>query len=178
MACNHNIHHQLAYTRNGANSYVKDGLLHIRAIPSGTGYTSARMVTKNKGKRVRHLILGLCCIPPGTHRSNIFATHPFVCCACWLQLARRFCHPEPVCAPSGDWKYGMVRVRAALPTAEGLWPAIWMLPTQSPLGWPKGPLVFRAPCSFPAMLACSNALNSAGVHHGSHFELPCGKIMI
>ncbi|WP_129717037.1 glycerophosphodiester phosphodiesterase family protein [Pedobacter sp. SYP-B3415] len=37
-----------------------------------------------------------------------------------------------------DWKYGRVEVRAMLPGGKGLWPAIWMLPTEWKYGgWPK-----------------------------------------
>lgn len=37
-----------------------------------------------------------------------------------------------------DWKYGRVEVRAMLPKGKGLWPAIWMLPTDWKYGaWPK-----------------------------------------
>ncbi len=34
----------------------------------------------------------------------------------------------------GDWKYGRVEVRAKLPVGQGLWPAIWMLPTHENYG--------------------------------------------
>lgn len=37
----------------------------------------------------------------------------------------------------GDWKYGKVQVRAKLPRGNGVWPAIWMLPTNNVYGeWP------------------------------------------
>lgn len=38
----------------------------------------------------------------------------------------------------GDWKYGKIEVRAKLPKGKGLWPAIWMLPTEWAYGgWPR-----------------------------------------
>ncbi|MEO1411836.1 MAG: glycoside hydrolase family 16 protein [Bacteroidota bacterium] len=80
------------YTDRSRNSFVEDGKLVIEAIreaPLYLGkhqYTSARMVTKNKG----------------------------------------------------DWKYGRIDVRARMPIGQGLWPAIWMLPTDNAYGdWPK-----------------------------------------
>jgi beta-glucanase (GH16 family) len=33
-----------------------------------------------------------------------------------------------------DWKYCRVEVKAKLPTGRGLWPAIWMMPTQDQYG--------------------------------------------
>ena len=39
----------------------------------------------------------------------------------------------------GDWLYGRVEVRAKLPEGKGIWPALWMLPTdRAKYGWPKG----------------------------------------
>lgn len=36
-----------------------------------------------------------------------------------------------------DWTYGRFEVRAQLPKTQGLWPAIWMLPTHNAYGgWP------------------------------------------
>ena len=38
----------------------------------------------------------------------------------------------------GDWTYGRIEIRAKIPVGQGLWPAIWMLPTdQTYGGWPR-----------------------------------------
>ena len=38
----------------------------------------------------------------------------------------------------GDWTYGRIEVRAKIPVGQGMWPAIWMLPTdQAYGGWPR-----------------------------------------
>jgi beta-glucanase (GH16 family) len=38
----------------------------------------------------------------------------------------------------GDWIYGRIVVRAILPEGTGMWPAIWMLPTDNEYGgWPE-----------------------------------------
>jgi len=34
----------------------------------------------------------------------------------------------------GDWLYGRFEIRAKLPTGQGMWPAIWMLPTDNEFG--------------------------------------------
>ncbi len=37
-----------------------------------------------------------------------------------------------------DWKYGKFDIRARMPIGQGLWPAIWMLPTENAYGeWPR-----------------------------------------
>ncbi len=39
---------------------------------------------------------------------------------------------------SGDWKYGRFDIRAKMPIGTGLWPAIWMLPSDTVYGvWPR-----------------------------------------
>ena len=36
-----------------------------------------------------------------------------------------------------DWKYGRLEIRAKIPSGKGMWPAIWMLPTNWDYGkWP------------------------------------------
>ncbi len=38
---------------------------------------------------------------------------------------------------SGDFRYGRMEARAKLPTGQGIWPAIWMMPTDAVYGgWP------------------------------------------
>lgn len=37
----------------------------------------------------------------------------------------------------GDWQYGRLEIRAKLPQGQGIWPAIWMLPTGENLEWPQ-----------------------------------------
>ena len=34
----------------------------------------------------------------------------------------------------GDWKYGRIEIRAKLPYGQGIWPAIWMMPTDEIYG--------------------------------------------
>src|SRR5690606_8308152 len=37
----------------------------------------------------------------------------------------------------GDWKYGRMEISAKMPHGQGIWPAIWMMPTESVYGpWP------------------------------------------
>ncbi len=38
----------------------------------------------------------------------------------------------------GDWKYGRLDIRAKLPAGRGMWPAIWLMPTDDAYGgWPN-----------------------------------------
>lgn len=71
------------------NAMVKNGKLYITALKQQRGknsWTSARLVTKNKG----------------------------------------------------DWQYGRMEISAKLPSGRGMWPAIWMLPTDWVYGgWPE-----------------------------------------
>lgn len=80
---------ELEYYTAGNNASVANGILKIEARKEnfgGKNYTSARMVTKNKG----------------------------------------------------DFLYGRFEMKAKLQAGRGLWPAIWMLPTDSTYGgWPN-----------------------------------------
>lgn len=80
---------QLYTEKRLQNASVKNGILSITAIKenfNGAAFTSARLISKNKG----------------------------------------------------DWKYGRIEVKAKMPKGRGLWPAIWMLPTDWKYGnWPE-----------------------------------------
>lgn len=80
---------ELQYYTAGENVSIKNGVLSIEAKKEergGKNYTSARMVSKNKG----------------------------------------------------DFLYGRFEARAKIPKGRGLWPAIWMLPTDWAYGgWPQ-----------------------------------------
>ncbi len=50
---------------------------------------------------------------------------------------KKYTSARLVTRSKGDWLYGRVEVRAKLPDGRGIWPAIWMLPTDwSYGGWP------------------------------------------
>lgn len=52
--------------------------------------------------------------------------------------AREYSSARLVSKHKGDWTYGRIVVRAKLPTGRGVWPAIWMLPTDWVYGgWPE-----------------------------------------
>jgi beta-glucanase (GH16 family) len=51
---------------------------------------------------------------------------------------KQFSSVRLVTKGKGDWLYGRMEVRAKLPGLLGIWPAIWMLPTEWAYGgWPK-----------------------------------------
>jgi beta-glucanase (GH16 family) len=50
----------------------------------------------------------------------------------------RYTSARLVTRGKGDWLYGRVEVRAKIPYGQGIWPAIWMLPTDWEYGvWPR-----------------------------------------
>ena len=53
-------------------------------------------------------------------------------------IGRKYTSARMRTLAKGDWTYARVEVRAKMPTGQGLWPAIWMLPTEwSYGGWPS-----------------------------------------
>lgn len=50
---------------------------------------------------------------------------------------KKYTSARLVTRQKGDWLYGKIEVRAKLPEGRGMWPAIWMLPTDWAYGgWP------------------------------------------
>jgi beta-glucanase (GH16 family) len=79
-----------------------------------------------------------------------------------------------------DWKYCRVEVRAKLPTGRGLWPAIWMLPSQDKYGgWASSgeidimELVGHEPGTVHGTLHYGSKWPK-NVHTGQPFVLPKG----
>ena len=52
-------------------------------------------------------------------------------------VTREYSSARLVSKNKGDWTYGKIEVKAKLPSGRGVWPAIWMLPTDWLYGgWP------------------------------------------
>ncbi|MEI6274400.1 MAG: glycoside hydrolase family 16 protein [Prolixibacteraceae bacterium] len=50
---------------------------------------------------------------------------------------RKYTSARLITKTKGDWLYGRLEIKAKLPEGRGMWPAIWMLPTDwSYGGWP------------------------------------------
>ncbi|MFO1451054.1 MAG: glycoside hydrolase family 16 protein [Opitutaceae bacterium] len=80
----------------------------------------------------------------------------------------------------GDWKYGRFEIRAKLPKTQGLWPAIWMLPTDNVYGgWAASgeidimELVGHKPAEVFGTLHYGGA-HPRNTHTGKTFVLPRG----
>lgn len=95
------------YVNNRRNSYVSNGILHIRptlttdVIPDITNC---------------HIVLNTCTTPTGCQHT-CSAQHP----APPLQSARVFTQH------SFSFKFGIVEIRAKLPTGDWLWPGMYVI---------------------------------------------------
>lgn len=79
----------------------------------------------------------------------------------------------------GDWTYGKIEVKAKLPSGKGMWPAIWMLPTDNFYGgWPKSgeidivEYVGHIPDSIFATTHTESFRNAYGTHNTKSVYIP------
>ena len=83
------------YTDDSSNSFVDNGILHIRAKYETAGIGSTNNLRNFSSARLRTV-------------------------------------------GKGDWQYGRIDVKAKIALGQGIWPAIWMLPTDWMYGgWPQ-----------------------------------------
>lgn len=83
-------------------------------------------------------------------------------------------------AGKGDWTYGRIEARARLPRGQGIWPAIWMLPTDQVYGgWAASgeidimELVGHEPATVHGTLHHGGEWPD-NVHTGAPYTLPSG----
>lgn len=80
----------------------------------------------------------------------------------------------------GDWKYGRFDIKAQLPFGKGLWPAIWMLPTDWVYGgWPASGEIDIMELLGQEPNVVYGTLHYGGsppnnVHSGTSYKLPSG----
>jgi len=65
----------------------------------------------------------------------------------------------------GDWKYGRFDIRAKLPEGQGMWPAIWMLPTE----WKYGGWAASGEIDIMEILGQNPAKVYGTIHYGGTY---------
>ncbi len=65
----------------------------------------------------------------------------------------------------GDWKYGRFEIRAKLPYGQGMWPAIWMLPTN----WEYGGWAASGEIDIMELLGHEPEKVYATLHYGGEY---------
>ncbi len=95
--------------------------------------------------------------------------------------ARAFTSARVVTKNAADWKYGRFEIRARLPEGQGIWPAIWMMPTDEVYGgWAASgeidivELVGHIPGRVHGTLHYGGSW-PANTHTGDSFRLPRGE---
>ncbi len=96
------------YTASLDNSYVSDGLLNITSIYEGEGEVCGPALNQED---------------PGYPGATVCKDYSSA------RLRTR---------GKADWTYGRMEIRAKMPQGKGIWPALWMLPTDTTTygGWP------------------------------------------
>ena len=82
----------------------------------------------------------------------------------------------------GDWEYGRFEARIKMPKGKGIWPAFWMMPTESAYGtWPLSGEIDIAEVigHEPAVVHGTLHYGAAwpkNVHSGDKYRLPAGDL--
>ena len=90
----------------------------------------------------------------------------------------RYTSARLVTRDKGDWLYGRIEVRAKLPYGQGIWPAIWMLPTDSEYGgWPRSGEIDIMELVGHEPARVHGTLHYGGPHTytGDYYDLPEGE---
>ena len=80
----------------------------------------------------------------------------------------------------GDWRYGKFEIRAKMPIGQGIWPAIWMMPTDNVYGgWAASGEIDIMEYLGHEPHRVHGTLHYGGespnnVHTGTHYDLPSG----
>ncbi|KAI8916967.1 putative glucan binding protein [Powellomyces hirtus] len=116
------------YTNNRTNSYTKDGSLYLHPTLTADNIGAANVVNG-----YTHNIEG--------NEALVHCTDPGFFGCVRTSDGRNIINPIQSAristVNSFSMKYGRIEVRAKLPVGDWLWPAIWMLPTDSSYGnWP------------------------------------------
>lgn len=116
-----------AYTHNRTNSYVRDGILYLKATLTsdtfGEEFLTSGLLDYWGGQPADSCTMASFygCLRAGTGTNLI---NPIM--SARLRSAKAF-----------NFVYGKVEVRAKMPLGDWLWPAVWMLPAQHVYGqWP------------------------------------------
>jgi beta-glucanase (GH16 family) len=87
----------------------------------------------------------------------------------------RYTSARLVTKGQGDWRYGRFEIRAKLPYGQGIWPAIWMLPTDWEYGnWPRsGEIdIMELVGHEPARVHGTLHYGIPHTYEGDHYDLP------
>lgn len=104
------------YVDKSENAFVQDGMLHIRAIKgdyTGAVYNADSPDYDANDTKTQSWT---------SSRLRSVAPMPFVD------------GQDPTFNFRNDWTYGRFEIRAKLPSGQGTWPAVWMLPTDWEFG--------------------------------------------
>ncbi|WP_339898530.1 family 16 glycosylhydrolase [uncultured Gilvimarinus sp.] len=130
------------YTDSASNSYVDDSLLHISAIYEGPGMVCGPSLNQED---------------PGYPGANTCKDYSSA------RLRTR---------DKADWTYGRMEIRARVPQGVGIWPAIWMLPSDTSKygGWPHSGEIdifeaFQPGVAGPAPTGTENEMHGT-LHYG------------